>query len=81
MAHILEEYSKFIRNDIAPYAAMLAQYDLNDNGTENGLWAGRAQIELDTTELCQILNDPPKVLYLGIKKESVDSEKSEGVSE
>ncbi len=81
MAQVLDEYSLFIENDIVPYAALLAQYDLNDDGTENGLWAARTQLKLDTTELYKILNDPPKTLYLGVKKEKTENEESEGVLE
>ena len=69
MAQVLEEYSYFIDNDIAKNALLLSQYDLNDDGTETGLWASRSQLKLDTAELSRALNNPQKTLYLGVAKE------------
>ena len=69
MARVLEEYSYFIDNDVARNALLLSQYDMNDDGTETGLWASRSQLKLDTAELSRALNSPHKILYLGVAKE------------
>ncbi len=69
MAQVLEEYSYFIDNDVAKNALLLSQYDMNDDGTETGLWASRSQLKLDTAELSRALNSPQKTLYLGVAKE------------
>ncbi len=69
MAQVLEEYSHFIETDIAQNAALLSQYDINDDGTPTGLWASRSQLQLDTAELSKALNNPQKTLYLGVAKE------------
>lgn len=69
MVRVLEEYSHFIDNDVAKNALLLSQYDMNDDGTENGLWASRSQLRLDTTELSKALNNTEKTLYLGVAQE------------
>lgn len=69
MARVLEEYSRFIDNDISSKAPLLSQYDINDDGTPNGLWASRSQLKLDTSEISKALNSPQKVLYLSVAKE------------
>lgn len=74
MAQVLEEYSRFIDTVVAKNAVLLAQHDMNDDGTENGLWANRIQWKLDVEELRKSLNNPNKVLYLGIVKEEEDAE-------
>ena len=69
MARVLEEYSHFIETDITKNAVLLSQYDINDDGTQTGLWASRSQLQLDTAELSRALNNPQKTLYLGVAKE------------
>lgn len=69
MARVLEEYSYFIDNDVAKNALLLSQYDINDDGTETGLWSSRSQLKLDVTELSRALNSPSKTLYLGVAQE------------
>jgi hypothetical protein len=66
MARVLEEYSYFIDNDIARDAQLLSQYDINDDGTQSGLWASRSQWKLDTVELTKALNSSTKTLYLSV---------------
>ena len=66
MARVLEEYSYFIDNDIARNAQLLSQYDINDDGTQSGLWASRSQLKLDTVELTKALNSATKTLYLSV---------------
>jgi hypothetical protein len=72
MARVLEEYSHFIETDITQNAVLLSQYDINDDGTETGLWASRSQLKLDTAELSRALNNPQKTLYLGLVKEEAE---------
>lgn len=69
MARVLEEYSHFIETDISKNAVLLSQYDINDDGTQTGLWASRSKLKLDTAELSRALNNPQKILYLGVVKE------------
>lgn len=69
MARVLEEYSHFIKTDIKRNAVLLSQHDINDNGTQTGLWATRSRLKLDTAELSRALNNPQKTLYLGVVKE------------
>lgn len=69
MVRVLEEYSYFIDNDVAKNALLLSQYDMNDDGTETGLWASRSQLRLNTTELSKALNSTEKTLYLGVAQE------------
>lgn len=70
MARVLEEYSNFIDNDVVKNATLLSQYDMNDDGTPNGLWASRSRLKLSTAELSKALNTPTKALYIGIEKEN-----------
>ena len=72
MARVLEEYSHFIETDIAKNAVLLSQYDMNDDGTQTGLWASRSQLRLDTAELSKALNSPQKTLYLSVAKEEAE---------
>lgn len=69
MASVLEEYSHFIDTDISPNALLLSQYDVNDDGTETGLWASRSELKLDTAKISKALNSSERILYLGISKE------------
>lgn len=72
MARVLEEYSHFIETDIAQNAVLLSQYDMNDDGTQTGLWASRSQLRLDAAELSRALNSPQKALYLSVAKEEAE---------
>lgn len=81
MAQVLEEYSRFIDTVVAKNAKLLAAYDINDDGTANGLWAGRIQLKLDTAELSRTLSNPKKTLYLGIAQEEMENEQEESLSE
>lgn len=71
MARVLDEYSYFIDVDVSKNAMLLSQYDINDDGTQNGLWASRSQLKLDTSELTKALKRSQKSLYLGIAKEEI----------
>ena len=70
MSNVLSEYSHFIENVVAKNATLLAQCDVNDTGTENGVWKSRTNLKLDVTELNKQLNAPEKIIYLGVTKEN-----------
>ena len=72
MARVLEEYSHFIETDISKNAVLLSQCDINDDGTSTGLWAYRSQLKLATRNLNEALNNPQKILYLGVAREETD---------
>lgn len=80
MAHVLGEYSYFIDTVVAKNAGLLTQYDMHDDGTATGLWAGRSQLKLDTAELTKALSNPRKTLYLGIAQEESENEQEESLS-
>lgn len=79
MACVLEEYSHFINTVVAKNAGLLSLYDMNDDGTLTGVWAGRSKLKLDAIELCKALNSPKKTLYLGIALEESENEQEESV--
>ncbi len=64
MSTVLDEYSYFIENNIKANAGFLSECDINDDGTNRGLWKSRAQFELDTTEIKNQLMSKEKTLYL-----------------
>lgn len=80
MAHVLEEYSYFIDTIVAKNAGLLSQYDMNDDGTDAGLWASRSQLKLDTADLTKALSSPKKTLYIGIAQEESENEQEESLS-
>lgn len=70
MSTVFNEYSKFIDNTVAKNAALLAQCDTSDSGTEKGIWKSRARLKLDVSEFNKQLNAPEKTIYLGVSKEN-----------
>ena len=70
MATTLKEYSGFIEGTVANNAMLLSQCDHRDKGTEDGIWQGRAALELDVAEIVKQLKNPEKTLYVGIAKEN-----------
>ena len=70
MSTVLDEYSYFIDSTVAKNAGLLALCDINDNGTEKGVWKSRAKLKLDVSEFNKQLNMPDKTIYLGISKEN-----------
>jgi len=70
MSAVLEEYSRFIDGTVAKNADLLAQCDVRDSGTEEGIWKSRAKLKLDVTEFAKQLKSHDKTLYLGISEES-----------
>ncbi|MFZ3171035.1 MAG: hypothetical protein WA118_03500 [Carboxydocellales bacterium] len=70
MSTVLDEYSHFIEGTVANNAALLAQCDTTDNGTEKGVWKSRTRLKLDVSDFTKRLNMPNKTVYLGISKEN-----------
>ena len=69
MTTVLGEYSHFIEETIAKNAKLLAQCDVNDDGSDLGIWNRRANLRLDVTEFSKQIKAPEKILYLGIELE------------
>ena len=69
MTAVLDEYSRFIETTVGENAALLAQCDVSDDGTTEGIWNSRAQLKLDVSEFAKQLNNPKKTIYLGIPAE------------
>ena len=76
MTRVLDEYSDFIKTDLAPKIDLLSQYDLNDNGLQSGLWKSRAKLNLDTSKLVKMLDNSPQELYLMVEPEVTECEKN-----
>ncbi len=70
MSTVFNEYSRFIDGTVAKNAALLAQCDTSDSGTEKGIWKSRARLKLDVSEFNKQLNSPDKTIYLGVSKEN-----------
>ena len=68
MAIVLNEYSSFIENEIANRADFLAQYDINDNAREDGIWKSRARLRLDVSDFSNRLDSSDNVLYLDVER-------------
>ena len=64
MASVLDEYSYFIENTIKDNVSLLAQCDINDDGSEDGIWKSRAKMELNVSNFTNQIKSKDKVLYL-----------------
>lgn len=69
MTAVLDEYSRFIETTVGENAALLAQCDISDDGTNEGIWNSRAQLKLDVSEFSKQLSNPQKTICLGIPTE------------
>ncbi len=69
MTTVLNEYSHFIETTISNNAMLLAQCDVSDSGTDQGIWQNRANLRLDVSEITKNLECKNKVLYLGRTEE------------
>lgn len=70
MSTVLDGYSHFIEDTVSKNAALLAQFDTTDNGTEEGVWKSRTRLKLNVSDFAKQLNMPDKTVYLGILKEN-----------
>ena len=69
MSTVLSEYSYFIEGTVSKNAGLLAQCDINDSGTDAGIWKSRANLKLDVAEFSKQIKSPQKTLYLGVSAE------------
>lgn len=69
MSTVLEEYSHFIKENIAKNAPQLAQCDTSDNGTEFGTWRARANFQLNIDDLAKQLKSNEKTIYISVATE------------
>lgn len=69
MSSVLNNYSNFIENTIAKNSNLLAQCDLNDNGTIEGVWKSRANLKIDKINLNNSIDNLDKTIYLEILEE------------
>ncbi|HHX61625.1 MAG TPA: hypothetical protein GX707_13095 [Epulopiscium sp.] len=69
MSTVLDEYSHLIEGTVARNAALLAQCDTTDDGTEEGVWKSKTRLKLDVSDLAKQLNMPEKTVYIKISKE------------
>ena len=61
---VLEEYSRFINGTVSSNAALLAQCDIADTGTEHGIWKSRAKLEFDVSKFAKQLKSSEKAVYI-----------------
>ena len=69
MTAVLSEYSNFIENIVEKNASLLSQCDASDDGTLQGVWKSRSRFKLDIADFSKQLNNPEKVIYLGVSTE------------
>ena len=74
MASALESYSRLIGQTVGLHAGLLAEFDISDNGTDQGVWRSRAALQLDVSAIGKALSAPEKTFYL----EAVSDEKEDG---
>lgn len=74
MSTVLNEYSHFIEGTVAKNAALLAQCDVSDSGTEAGVWKSRAHYKLNVAEFTKQIKSPEKIIYLGVSTEDNNGE-------
>ncbi len=65
MHAVLNDYSTFIEQTVKSNATLLAQWDKNDDGTNEGVWQTRASLKLDKV-LQQNNLENEQVFYIGI---------------
>lgn len=70
MSTVLEEYSRFIDGTVAKHAAMLAQCDTTDSGTDEGVWKSRTRLKLNVSDFTKQIKAPEKTIFLGVSKEN-----------
>lgn len=74
MSAVLSEYSHVLKTTVVENAQMLGEADINDNGTEDGIWAQRAKFKLDVIDIKRQLISEDKTFYIGLEEESANEE-------
>ena len=64
LASALEAYSRLIDRTVGSHAGLLAEFDVSDNGTAQGVWRSRAALQLDVSMLSKALSASEKTFYL-----------------
>ena len=73
VANVLQQYEKFVKGTIVENAYMLSQCDINDNGTEEGTWRKREQLQLNVSKVVSQLRKPAEVLYINCEGDYYES--------
>ena len=74
MSTVLSEYSHVLEKTVVENARLLGEADINDNGTEDGIWAQRAKFKLDVTDIKRQLTSEDKTFYIGFVEENANEE-------
>lgn len=69
MSAVLSEYSHVLETTIVENARLLGEADINDNGTEDGIWAQRARLKLNVADIKRQLTSEDKTFYIGLMEE------------
>lgn len=64
MAAALESYARLLDGTVVKYAGLLAECDVSDDGSDQGVWRSRASMKLDVGDIAKRLEASEKVLYL-----------------
>lgn len=64
---VLQEYERFIKGTIVSNAEILSQCTPGDSGKISGIWKGRANLQLDVSNIVKKLQNPEQVLYIEYK--------------
>lgn len=64
LASALESYARLIDRTVGSHAGLLAEFDVSDNGTAQGVWRSRAALQLDVSMLSKALSASEKTFYL-----------------
>ena len=74
MSAVLSEYSHMLETTVVVNAKLLGEADINDNGTEDGIWAQRANFKLDIADIKRQLTSENKTFYIGLEENSNEEE-------
>lgn len=70
MSSVLNDYSAFINNVIAPNSDLLIELDARDKGTESGIWNTRSKLHLNISDFQKLMNSQNKTIYLNLQQEA-----------
>lgn len=70
MSSVLNDYSAFINNVIAPNSDLLIELDVRDKGLENGIWNTRSKLNLNISDFRKLMNSKNKTIYLNLQQEA-----------
>lgn len=73
LANVLQQYERFIKGTIVENANMLALCDINDDGTSEGTWKKREQLQFNVSKMVTQLRKPADVLYINSEGDNYES--------